>query len=288
MRQIERSKVLYAALAVAFILFIVTKSIFFALLCTGIILILLAIETLTGAASHGIVNELREVIIALLVAAGIWFGLGFLLGTPAPLDAIVSCSMVPNLAAGDLVVLRGVPPGEIAAPEVELTPEQWAKAAGDAGAFYYVCGLCRNGTPCLGNPFVGGEAANADVAYHCGTCTRRDARGTLTTAVCAQGVTIYGTQIAENLTNDVIVYDAPRITIIHRVFAKIKVGDDYYYLTKGDNNNLFDAQGYRFIVPNSRLKGKVIVRIPYLGYFKMFISGMFTPGGLCDAPIVRP
>ncbi len=62
------------------------------------------------------------------------------------------------------------------------------------------------------------------------------------------------------------------LTITHRVVGK-QLGEDgnYLYRTKGDNNVLEDTA----IVNLSNIYGKVIIRLPKIGYVYMFISSPF-------------
>jgi signal peptidase I len=77
--------------------------------------------------------------------------------------------------------------------------------------------------------------------------------------------------------------------IIHRAIDKKKIGDKWYFKTKGDNNIVSDG-GYRFInktkdyeylvveynnseviyISETEILGIVIFKIPYLGYIKIF------------------
>jgi hypothetical protein len=128
---------------------------------------------------------------------------------------------------------------------------------------------------------------------------------------CTKAIKIKNITIEENFSNDVIVY-APKPVIpwnggigdiIHRAFAKIKVGNSTYVLMKGDNNAYFDT--LVFAIPEvkdidrvetftrmvtftpfqNEVMGKVILRIPWLGYFKLFISGYFEDPRGCEVII---
>lgn len=71
---------------------------------------------------------------------------------------------------------------------------------------------------------------------------------------------------------DVIVYDASAFSypIIHRV---ISVNADGTYQTRGDNNNgQFD---FEKSVQGSQIKGKALLRIPYLGWVKLVAMKAF-------------
>ena len=86
---------------------------------------------------------------------------------------------------------------------------------------------------------------------------------------------------AEELeVGDIITFIAPDsryggISITHRILDKYydeSLGS-YTYRTKGDNNNVADSA----LVPNSNILGKVILKIPKLGYLQDLLS---SKGGL--------
>jgi len=116
---------------------------------------------------------------------------------------------------------------------------------------------------------------------------------------CVSYLEVNGNQYYTNLSNDVVVYQPNKGEyysrvgdIIHRAYIRLKNGEDgkTYFLTKGDNNPIFDIQVYdeslkegNAPVELTRSKGRILVTIPYLGYFKLFISpaAIPTPEG-CD------
>jgi len=87
---------------------------------------------------------------------------------------------------------------------------------------------------------------------------------------------------AEDQDGDVIVFDArglwftaPQEPIVHRVIGKYLIEDVWYFRTKGDANSLPDG----VLIPESRVIGVVIGRIPYIGWVKIFLtdSGLLIP-----------
>lgn len=95
---------------------------------------------------------------------------------------------------------------------------------------------------------------------------------------------------------DIIVYRAypSGAQIIHRVFAKIKVGDEYYLITKGDSNLIPDQlsiSGETCVTGNPRtcistpitqnmlLGKKILFPIPLLGHVKLFFCDIVP---FCD------
>ncbi len=68
------------------------------------------------------------------------------------------------------------------------------------------------------------------------------------------------------ISNDPISYGK---TITHRVVGKTQDAQgNYRYRTKGDNNNVEDS----WIVPETHVLGKVMFKIPKLGYVQQFLS----------------
>ncbi len=80
--------------------------------------------------------------------------------------------------------------------------------------------------------------------------------------------------------NDIITFISPDerhggISITHRIIDKYydeSIGS-YTYRTKGDNNNVADS----VLVPNTNVLGKVILKVPKLGYIQELLS---SKGGM--------
>jgi len=94
--------------------------------------------------------------------------------------------------------------------------------------------------------------------------------------------------------------------IIHRAIDRKKVGNQWYFLTKGDNNKfpdgsskfLIKSHDYLLIeydnlkaiyVPETEIIGVVIFRIPYIGYIKIFfpIIMALLIGTICSYLILK-
>ncbi|KKM23605.1 hypothetical protein LCGC14_1613520 [marine sediment metagenome] len=82
---------------------------------------------------------------------------------------------------------------------------------------------------------------------------------------------------------DIIVFDArglpgwhnpPLEPIVHRVISK-RYDNGWFFLTKGDANSNHDAAE----VPETRILGVVVGRIPYIGWIKILLtdSGLLVP-----------
>ena len=63
-------------------------------------------------------------------------------------------------------------------------------------------------------------------------------------------------------TGDIIQYQMEGYTVIHRIIEKKQKNGEFYFVTKGDNNNTPDQNE----VKEEQLIGKVIFKIRYLGY----------------------
>jgi hypothetical protein len=87
--------------------------------------------------------------------------------------------------------------------------------------------------------------------------------------------------------------------LVHRAVLRIHANDGIFYLTKGDNKEtnfmldedcefvygqymIKDACLYKTAIPESEIQGKMLFRIPYIGYVKVipyriisWIAGLF-------------
>ena len=298
---VVENRVLYIATALVFLLYLATKSVIFALLTAVLVVLLFAIESWHSALKTGWKNELKEIAFAVLIAGAVWWGGGFILHTSAPLDAVVSCSMLPNLERGDMVVLQG---GAANAPEVsvsaaEFQSNEWqnekvvcayCERVGPGGVVREPCvartKLTENGLIAVGEANQSGNL----VQYECGTCFKKHSNGIASDVPCAKAIIVKGQRIVPNYSNDVIVYtplqgDIFRGETIHRVVTRMNVDGNYYYLTKGDNNEQLDVQYGNSPIAQDKVVGKVLLRLPYLGYLKLFLFGFLsTPAG-CDSTL---
>ena len=210
------------------------------------ILLLLFRDVLPSeASSQSFLSVAREVATAFIAALVFWYALCFLLGTQKPLDVVTSCSMLPNLQRGDLVIIQG---GEIRAPKIDLSEQP---------AFSFLAQKQQ--------------------------CTKNYDSGAKAPSSCTSGITVGGKTVGADKSNDIIVFESgvPGIDlVIHRAFARVVYQGREYFLTKGDNNNILDQEGFVKAVPAESVQGKVAFRIPLVGYFKLLLFGQFqTPPG---------
>jgi hypothetical protein len=267
-------------------------------------------EVKEGAQKHGLKHEIVDTIIALLVAIAIWYGASFVLNTSSPVSGVVSCSMLPNLQRGDFVIVQGAP---VSAYRISMTKAELDSLNGQAfvsingknatieGSIFAYCIRDRTNDVCqefIKSPESLVERKGA-FTYRYERCPMNFSSGELKSEPCLESVTFHGTQYLTNLSNDVIVYAPPAGDlysmvgdIVHRVFFVMDVDGKTYYLTRGDNNPILDLQVYDYgsgmmnhPIPQDRVRGKVIARVPFLGYFKLFISGYFQEDSQCKTQL---
>ncbi len=300
---------LYMLIAVFFIFYFVSGVWLFGLLIGLSIVALVLLEFAQGAHEHGMKSEIKETAIALLLALVVWFGSGFLLQTSSPLNAIVSCSMLPHIQRGDMVVLQG---GQITAPHAYVSSlanlssaaiyENGQLVAEAKGSAYSYCSLHLSEPFCtrfVSSPEKFTEK-HGELTFGYSKCEIVYPKTGLRQAgPCVSWLEINNTRYYENLSNSVVVFQPERDEyysrvgdIIHRAFILITAQDTgkTYFLTRGDNNPIFDVQVYDEAsqsgnrpVEVARSKGRVVLQIPLIGYLKLFISpsAIPTPEG-CD------
>lgn len=91
-----------------------------------------------------------------------------------------------------------------------------------------------------------------------------------------------GVVAAPQPEGDILVFVRSRAAdeyIVHRAVERSWGGDGWRFVTKGDNNPVSDGS----LVPESRVVGRVVGRVPLLGYFVLFIKtsrGLLLVGSL--------
>ena len=316
--EIRKAPVQLAILFITLILFLVANALFrenpalsfmpplFGLLIVFEIIFFVTLEVKEGAVKHGWKHEIVDTVIALVVALAVWYGASFVLNTNTPISGVVSCSMLPNLQRGDFVVVQGAP---VRAHEISMTPEELASLNDRAfidyngtvvqldGSLFPYCIRNRNQSVCrafIQSPESVVERKGA-FTYRYERCPLAFSNGSTASEPCLKSVTFRGTEYVANFSNDIIVYQPAAGDvysavgdIVHRTMFAIDVGGKKYYLTRGDNNPILDIQVYDYgtgfgntPVSQERTRGKVIARIPLLGYFKLFISGYFQEDPQC-------
>ncbi|MFH0835852.1 MAG: hypothetical protein V1834_01690 [Candidatus Micrarchaeota archaeon] len=217
----------------------------------------------------------RELVTALVAAVAFWFFLGFVLQTSTPINVITSCSMLPVLDRGDMIILQG---GKITVPEASVNLDL---SQAVARSFILTDPDTKLALHGLSVPFVGQEPAfNFDVKH----CTRGS-----TEIMCLESVDVNGAKFRPDNANDVIVFVPNPVEyglLIHRAFLKINAADGVYYMTKGDNNLFPDQLSGIALVPEKDVQGKVLLRVPVLGYLKLFLFLQFEEPEHCRLPVL--
>lgn len=240
--------ILVLVLSIAF--YSISKNVFLAVVALASFLALVLKDLAPSDwSAGGIKTTIKEVVIAVVVAVGVWIALIVILQTSSPIDVVTSCSMVPVLERGDMIFLQG---GEINVPTIKYS-----------GAF-------------------------PQFRVRSSQCTV-DKAGLKTTSFCASSLELNGSVYAFNETNDVIVFAAQPAAyglIVHRAWLRLEnEKGEFLYLTKGDNNPVFDAQAGISVAPGDSVHGKVIFRIPFVGYLKLFMFGQFAEPTGCDTRV---
>jgi signal peptidase I len=308
----------YAALAVLFVLYIYfqhvqTLSLIFGLMLFFTITVLVALEIISSVREEGYKKNLTEIAIAVLAIIIFWVALRLVLQTDYPLNVVPSCSMLPNLQRGDMVLLQGIGNAVLLkAPVINMNQSayrsliDYLKGGQPLCVAYkqvdnhtyisqklapnYSIGLYKS----YGNEvgIVPQDSQTGPIAYTCGTRTMQYLNGTTGLEVYTAAVTIAGTTIIGNANNTVIVYETTLgdyfysigdAYIVHRIYVMLNVDGDYYALTKGDNNPGLDIQYENYPIKESNIEGKVIAAIPYLGYLKLVLSNQFNEPAGCNS-----
>jgi len=105
--------------------------------------------------------------------------------------------------------------------------------------------------------------------------------------IIIQGVKAEDIKAAPYPDGDIIIFRQPLsdMLIVHRAINKTTIGGQIYFTTKGDGNSVADYQP----VPASNVYGKVIMRIPWLGHFTLFMqqsNGIYLVIALIAALVV--
>ncbi|MFH1257847.1 MAG: hypothetical protein V1658_02830, partial [Candidatus Micrarchaeota archaeon] len=125
-------------------------------------------------------------------------------------------------------------------------------------------------------------------------CTVKEiATGITRKGSCTYALKANNQTIEFDETGDVVVYDPKNPLrdyglIVHRAVLKVNYRNATYYLIKGDNN---PQQDVPVISPDlakqEQLKGKVILRVPWVGYLKLFLSLQFEEPTNCKLLVER-
>jgi hypothetical protein len=308
---------LYAILALAFILYLVFQTVSGLAIIIGVVIFFLIISILIIEISNGFKEEgakknITEILIAVVVVLVFWFTLRILLNTAYPLDVVPSCSMLPVLQRGDMILLQGANQNNIVAPVVNVNASLWNSSFSSYGNEALECvaynesssgvsisqlvkpgykvGLLKT-TPSGSEIVPYSSQAESAIKYQCGIVNVTYTNKTTEEEASTVAITIGNTTITGDKNNSIVVYQTvPQDEfyklgdsyIVHRVYALVNVSGTYYTLTKGDNNPGLDVQYFNYPANLSQVGGKVIGSVPYLGYVKLILSNNFVEPTGCN------
>ncbi len=278
-----------------------------------LIVTIIVLDFASSGRESGYFKSLMEIAIAIVIIAAFFFSLRFILKTPDPLDVVPSCSMLPALQRGDLIVLQGRELAELKAPIVNVTAGQLSAMGSGSEALVCLAYSMHGGSTSLSQYYLPGydiglfrftgsgyEFANSQegnpVAYYCGQRTVSFENGSGADIVYTTGISVNGTYISEDLNNSIVVYKTVpqdyfyRIGdtyIVHRLYAILNVSGSYYGLTKGDNNPALDMQYGNLPSSSKDVQGTIVADIPYLGYLKLLIGGQLQRPTGCNSTVLH-
>jgi len=287
------------------VLFALTQNAFFALAAIASLAYLLYVE-------FRATQDPKEILSSLAVALGAWIALSLLLNTTSPINIITSCSMLPDFERGDLIILQGA---DLASTPILQTPQSLQNTRYEP-AEITVQGqtVARIYQPTAEN----GPVFQPEFS----TCQRKplDSGRASSEQVCLKSAATAKQSAAILQSPDVVVFDSgtPAGLIIHRAFGVLNATDGPYLLTKGDNNNFLDQQSGFALIPHRTagrvllnlpllgaltwregglqwvtenqfpVKGKVLLRIPYIGYIKLLLFLQIQAPAGCDSVLQKP
>lgn len=317
---------IYVALVVLFVLYIIfEKTAVFAVIIGALLfvtlIILLIVEIYNGVKQEGMVRNIIEIVVAIGAVILFWYALRFFTNTQYPLDVVPSCSMLPVLQRGDMILLDGIGVQSngtvnVAAPVINVSRSQFEASFSNPSQEALQCIAYTK----VGNGYgkitqfyspnetigfyqtVGTQGTIVSnvtqsqnlVKYTCGLVNVKMQNGTIVQEVATTAITINNYSITGDKNNSIIVYQtSPQDLfykdgdsyIVHRVYALLDVNGSYYSLTKGDNNAGLDIQYYNSPANLSQIQGKVIGSIPYIGYLKLILSNNFVEPTGCNYTI---
>ncbi len=208
--------------------------------------------------NNEIINWIVYIFFSFIFAYALYSIFGFILQTQSPLVIVVSGSMIPTMARGDVVILQGVDGAHLDSPEVVLD---------------------------------GLDVGNTSLAKLASFVPDGSGGWNITFNKTGQLV-----NVPKRGNSNIVVYNSTfkNLEIIHRAVVKIRSNGSYFVLTKGDNNPNLDqdcgsvdelllpgsSRGQivtskscpsPYPVPLSLVRGKALVWVPYLGYIKLLL-----------------
>ena len=317
---------LYILLLISIIGYIFTGSPIAGAVAFILIIAVIVYEFSDSFRTIGFTKTIAEVGIAILLAVAlIWFIPSLILHTSSPIDVVASCSMLPTLHRGDIVILHDIPnmssfleANHIPVINVSrnsfqnmennmqsefLEPIPYSK--GNAShiyssynsldnqsiGFYNIACMARLPSSRYSECLVRNQSSNL-IRYNYSLAQQVNNKGVSTTIPYVSSITIGNTTIVENYSNPIIVYKTTKYDyftgdIIHRLVAALNVDGSYYTLTKGDNNPVLDIEALNYPSNTSNVVGYVVSDVRYIGYLSLIIRGQISPVAGCNQTIVR-
>ncbi len=236
------------------LLYLATLEPVFGVLCLASFLAYVSLDFFVTAGKKGR-STLLEIAYAVIAAAVVWLTLSTVLQTPSPLDVVTSCSMKPFLDRGDLVIVQGRE--TYAAPFVEYSGELPSFSVSKFNCTVNQRGIDNSQGQCTGKLILKNATSSSAVPV-----SRKDVQG-----------------------NDVIVFESSRAgLVIHRIVLGLRdsTSGKIIYFTKGDNNQVTDQEALLDPVQPAKIHGKMLARIPLVGYLRLFLAGQFKEPRGCD------
>ena len=317
--------ILYALIILLFILyiFVFKNNLEIAVLAIILIAVTLIVEFQASVREEGARRTILEIAAAIVVAIlAVWLIPSLVLGTSSPVDVVASCSMLPNLHRGDLVLVHGIRNmsaflSQHNIPVVNVSALAYSNMAANIEkealyplaynstaieeiikdpsqyriSFFNI--FCLNSGRTAGSCIADQQYQNSNLVKYNYTVRSVHIGNVSSNIVFTSSITIGNTTVYENYSNPIIVYKAKSPSgisedIIHRLYAAIRVGNQYYLLTKGDNNPVLDLQSAIYPPNSSEVLGYVAYSVPWLGYPSLIVKGQIGSSDLagCNQTII--
>lgn len=251
--------------------------------------------------SQGTKKASAEIIYSVSFAIIAWTLLTIFLNTQTPINVVTSCSMLPNLQRGDLLLLRGT---QVNTQEITVNTTY--------------------------NQFLSKMIPIPE------PCQIKNDQGKIRSDFCINSFKFNNIKYNFTQNGDIIVY-TPTVQIqqlrqalqgigliVHRAVLKVKATDGTYFITKGDNNptpdqigltdesnaiavkNIKNTQIDCFLISQGgtagkictvspwinpiqedKILGKSILDIPYVGYIKLLLFAQTQEPANCKETIIQ-
>ncbi len=292
----------------------------------SIVLVFIA-EIKQNIGTSGMKGAASDFMHAAIYAIAIWIALSFILGTSSPINAVASCSMLPYLHRGDLVILHGIGNesqfiAQHDIPILNVSASNFSKLS-QSGTEHLVYFWYQHSKSAISN--IVNNTSNLNVGLYDSKClsvysyqqdvssyyrcfvgpnpesnpikysysignVSVDGRNAL--IIQTNSISVGNSTVYRSNTLPIVVYSTSKNDtfsgdIIHRVYAAVNTSSGMYLLTKGNNNPSLDLQFGNTPIPSSRVVGYVIADIPLVGYVKLLLSGQLATPAGCNQTITN-